>query len=384
VNLARRWTSPSSVTVRWLLGVLPWIIAVTVVLVVLERGDRHAEVELLSDGPFATATIVSGDDDELQARYAHEVVGEVVADVDAGGAGEGDSIAIAYDVDDPYRVEPRDHEPRRDLTPWIVAGAVLVTAGSCAAAQWSARRQRQLAADESTAFSMLATIHHSRLSIVPRLSLYALDSAAGERPVCTIRLADIRVDGPNDACFPVDVKGIPRPTGLVVVRCDDAVLWPRGRALVAARHRRPERVTAPAVREARSVRQFLAWLAVCGVCGLLVTATVTIVSLHSARVTERWVADGRRAVATIVGRNEQSVNVDVLAADGSGPVRLMAAPVDYPDGYDPGQKYPAVVRQDGRLVRLLVEPYDALEPILWAAVPTAVLLWWALRRFIGA
>jgi hypothetical protein len=101
-------------------------------------------------------------------------------------------------------------------------------------------------------------------------------------------------------------------------------------------------------------------------------------------VTERWVADGRRAVATIVGRNEQSVNVDVVAADGSGPVRLMAAPVDYPDDYEPGQKYPAVVHEDGRLVRLLAEPYDALEPIMWAAVPTAVMLWWALRRWIGA
>ena len=119
------------------------------------------------------------------------------------------------------------------------------------------------------------------------------------------------------------------------------------------------------------MRQFLAWLAVCGVCGLLVTATVTVVSVRGARVTERWVADGRRTVATIVGRNEQSVNVNVIDADGSG-LRLMAAPVDYPDDYDPGQKYPAVVRDDGNPVRLLAEPYDALEPILWAAIPTAV------------
>jgi hypothetical protein len=261
---------------------------------------------------------------------------------------------------------------------------VLVAAGSCAALQWTARRQRRLAADESTAFSMLAAIHHSRLSIVPRLSLYALDSTAGERPVCTIRLADIRVDGPKEACFPVDEKGIPRPTGLVVVRCGDSVLWPRGRALVAARHRRPERVVAPAIREAQSVRQFLAWLAVCGVCGLLVTATVTIVSVRGARATERWAAEGRQAVATIVGRNEQSVDVEVVAADGTGPARRMAAPVDYPDDYEPGRKYPAVVRDDGALVRLLAEPYDAVEPILWAAIPTAVALWWALRRLLGA
>jgi hypothetical protein len=142
-------------------------------------------------------------------------------------------------------------------------------------------------------------------------------------------------------------------------------------------------VTDAAIREARNVRTFLTWLAVSGVCGLLVTATVMAVSLRGARVTERWVADGRRAVATIVGRNERSVAVNVTDADGSG-VSLMAAPVDYPDDYDPDQKYPAVVREDEGVVRLLAEPYDALEPILWAAIPTAVILWWALRRFIGA
>ena len=382
MNLARHWTSPSSATIRWLFGVLPWIVAVTVVLVVLDHGHRQAEVELLTGGPFATATIVSVEDAATQARYRNELVGQVVADLDAGGADEGDAVDVAYDLDDPYHIERLDRRPRRDLRPLVIAGALLVAAGSLAAAQWSARRQRRLAADESTAFSMLAAIHHSRLSVVPRLSLYALDSVAGERPVCTIRLADIRVDGPGDACFLVEVKGIPRPTGLVVVRCGEEVLWPRGRALVAARHPRPERVTTAAIREARSVRQFLAWLAVCGVCGLLVTATVTVVSVRGARVTERWVADGRRAVATIVGRNEQSVNVNVIDADGSG-LRLMAAPVDYPDDYDPGQKYPAVVRKDGDLVRLLAEPYDALEPILWAAIPTAVILWWALRRLLG-
>jgi hypothetical protein len=168
-----------------------------------------------------------------------------------------------------------------------------------------------------------------------------------------------------------------------VVRCADTVLWPRGRALIAARHPRPAVVTAAALREARSVRKFVAWLAVSGVCGLLVTATVTVVSVHGARVTERWVAEGRRAVATIVGRNDQSVNVNVIDADGSG-LRLMAAPVDYPDDYDPGQRYPAVVNDDEDLVRLLAEPYDAREPILWAAIPTGVILWWVLRRLIGA
>jgi hypothetical protein len=384
VNLARRWTSPSSATVRWLLGVLPWIVVVGAALIVWDGGDRQDQTELLTAGPTAVGTIVSVDHNQPQVSYTHRVVGTVVADVAAGSAHVGDEIVVVYDLDDPYRVEPRDHHVRRDLTPWIVAGGIVAIAGSLAAMQWSARRQRSLAADESTAFGMLGVLHHSKLSIVPRLSLYALDSVAGERPVCTLRLADIRVDGPGDACFPVEVKGIPRPTGLVVARVGDTVLWPRGRALVGARHQRPVRVAPAEIREARNVRHFLTWLAVCGFCGLLVTATVTLVSTRGARATEKWVAEGRRAVATIVSRNERSVDVDVVVGGSTRPAVLMAAPVDYPDDYDPGQKYPAVVRADGGRVRLLAEPYDSVEPILWAAIPTAVLLWWALRRFVGA
>jgi len=384
VNLARRWTSPSSATVRWLLGVLPWIVAVTVALIAWGHATRSADVKLMNDGPIAFGTIASVDHDQPQVSYTHGIVGDVVADIDARDAHVGDEITIVYDVRNPYHVAPRDHHPRRDLMPLIVLGGVLAIAASFAGAQWSARRQRMLAGDESTAFSMLGTIHHSKLSIVPRLSLYALDSAPGERPVCTVRLADIRVDGPTDACFPVEIKGIPRPTGLVVARAGDTVLWPRGRALMAARHERPVRVTTAEIRTARNVRQFLTWLAVCGACGLAVTATVTFVSARGARITEKWAADGRRAVATIVSRNDRSVDVDVAIDGSTGAAVLMAAPVDYPDDYDPGQKYPAVVRDGGDRVRLLAEPYDAVEPILWAAIPTAVLLWWAARRFIGA
>jgi hypothetical protein len=366
------------------LGVLPWIVAVTAVLLVLEHNHRQDEVALHTEGPFATGTIVSVARDETKASYTHEIVGPVVAQVDDGGAGEGDRVDLAYDADDPYHVALADRQPRRDLTPWILLGAFVVTAGTCVGAQWTARRQRRLAADESTAFSMLAAIHTSRMSIVPRLSLYPLDSVVGERPVCTIRLADVRIGGPGNACFPVDVKGIPRPGGRVIVRCADTVLWPRGRALLAARHERPPTLTEPSLREARNVRQFLTWLTVCGVCGLVVTAVVAFVSVHGARATERWTAEGRSAVATIVGRNERSVDVDVVPTAEPGPLQLMAAPVDYPDDYDPGQKYPAVLSDDGALVRLLAEPYDALEPVLWAAIPTAVVLWWVGRRLIGA
>ena len=345
MNLARRWTSPSSATVRWLLGVLPWIVAVTIALVVWDHASRSADAELVNDGPVAFGTIVSNEHGQPQVNYTHGVVGDVVAALDAGSAHVGDEIAIVYDVDDPYHVAPRDHQPRRDLAPFIVPAVLVVAAASFAGAQWSARRQRMLVADESTVFSMLGTIHRSKLSIVPRLSLYALDSAAGERPVCTVRLADIRVDGPATPASPSRSRASrARPVWSWSDVGDDGALAARasaGRPLAI----RVRRGCEPAeIREARNVRQFLTWLAVCGVCGLLVTATVTLVSMRGARVTERWVADGRRAVATIVGRNEQSVERERRRRRRHRDSRLMAAPVDYPDDYDPGQKYPAVVR----------------------------------------
>ena len=151
MNLARHWTSPSSATFRWLLGVLPWIVAVTVVLVVLDHGHRRDEVELLTGGPFATATIVSIDDAAPQARYTNELVGQVVVDLSVSGAHVGDAVDVAYDIDDPYHVERLNRRPRRDLRPLIILGGLLVAAGSLAGAQWSARRQRRLAADESRA-----------------------------------------------------------------------------------------------------------------------------------------------------------------------------------------------------------------------------------------
>jgi hypothetical protein len=42
-----------------------------------------------------------------------------------------------------------------------------------------------------------------------------------------------------------------------------------------------------------------------------------------------------------------------------------------------------VVSADFSHVRLLVEPYDRVEPILWFAIPTAILLWHLGRRLLG-
>ena len=88
MNLARRWTSPSSATVRWLLGVLPWIVAVTIALIAWGHASRSADVRLMNDGPIAFGTIASVDHDQPQVNYTHGIVGDVVADIDARDAHE--------------------------------------------------------------------------------------------------------------------------------------------------------------------------------------------------------------------------------------------------------------------------------------------------------
>jgi hypothetical protein len=413
VSFANHWASPTSASIRWLVGVAPWILATAVGLVWLTGHDRDDQLRLLNDAPFATAAVVSVDGRQVDIAYTHSVVGRVVADLDGADVEEGARIEIAYDADDPYRVMPTDEGAQPDLTPWIVAGAVALAVATFILMHWSARRARSLAADDSTAFAMLASIHHSRLSVVPRLSLYPVDSRPGDRPVCTVRLADIRVDVPSERCFEVEVKGIPRPGGRVVVRRGGSILWPRGRALLTARYQRPSLARpqktsgrpsgelpppawppsqvdlpvggVPEQRDPKVVGRFLLWLAVIGGVGVVITSVVALITFHKADAIDRWSASGSPAVATIVSHNDLSVNVDVVletAAD--APPRAMLAPVDYPQDYDPGRKYPAVVSPDGQQVRLRAEPYDPVEPVLWWGIPTAIALWWSIRRWIGA
>ena len=412
MTFAKHWASPTSASIRWLVGVAPWIVATAIGLLWITGHDRDDQLELLSSGPFATGSVVSVDGRQAELAYEHSVVGRVVTDLDGAGVAEGDRLEIAYDLDDPYRVMPTDDTAQPDLTAWIIGGAAALALATLLLMHWSARRARTLAGDDSTAFAMLATVHHSRLSVVPRLSLYPVDSRPGDRPVCTVRLADIRLDVSAERCFEVEVKGIPRPGGRVVVRRGDTVLWPRGRALLTARHPRPALARSPRAqaapgselppptvwvgpqpdpplgvvpdqRDPRVVRRFLLWLAVIGGVGVLITSVVALITFHKADVTDRWTESGSSGVATVVGHNDLSVSVDV-ELDSDAPPRTMFAPVDYPQGYDVGRRYPAVVSPDGRQVRLRAEPYDPVEPVLWWGIPTVIALWWAARRWVGA
>ncbi len=412
MSLGRRWSSPGGAFLRWSIGPAPWIVAVTIVVVVQLGADRARLVELLGDGLPASAVASTGEDGDVHVAYDHELVGPVVSPLRLGGAVAGERVGVRYDADDPYSVVPADAEPPTDRRSLVVAVATIVALATLVALQWSARRWRRLARAESVTFRMIGVVHRSRWSTVPKLSFYAVDADVAEPPVCTVRLADRHVPLRADVCHEVDVKGLPRHGGRVVAAHDGTVLWPRGGALLSARHPRPD-ARAPAsvddlapaqqrgadpfwipLRADRPTGRFgpLQWVAVAGGIGVVLTALVAVVVSVNASETARWTAAGHRTVATIADRPDTdfavAVAVDVdVAGDADVPgvdaPAEMLAPVDVPDEWETGRRYPAVVSDDGTRVRLLAEPYDRVEPILWFAIPTAVLLWHLARRLLG-
>jgi hypothetical protein len=104
-------------------------------------------------------------------------------------------------------------------------------------AAWLLRRRHvgrieRLMRSNASSYAMLAAVEPPRhLRRGWRLCLYPLNAAPGAEPVCTVELVwlPIRPWG----AFPVEVKGEPRPFGLVAVRSGDDVFWPRGRALAS-------------------------------------------------------------------------------------------------------------------------------------------------------
>ena len=62
----------------------------------------------------------------------------------------------------------------------------------------------------------------------------------------------------------------------------------------------------------------------------------------------------------------------------------MMATVEFPDRYETGDTYPAVVRQNGTEIRLRTEPYDRSTPRLWGALPTLLIGWFLLRQAFKA
>lgn len=401
MRLAASWPALRVVLVRWGVGFVPVLAAVMVMTLAALDADRSRSIELIERGIAANARVIDRNDDGVVVSYDHHVVDAVEADL-RGTAGVGATVEIRYDVDDPYRVQLASDALPPDRSSLAIIAAALVGAVSLVVLLIGSSHDRRLLTSSSPTFRMLAVEYRARWSVIPRLSLYALDSGPGDRPVCTVRLADIRASGSKERCVEVDVKGLPRPGGRVVIRRNGVVLWPRGRALLTASHQRPWIVAtdagtrspwpAPGVfvpgrvsmTEPQRPFQLLVWVGVAAALGVVLTITVAFLTSSRGDEVDRWTASGTKAVATVADRADQDFAVAVDVAVGEpGVVLAMMAPTDLPEDYETGRKYPAIVSVDRSQVRLLADPYDRLEPILWAALSTAVMLWHLARRAIG-
>lgn len=93
-------------------------------------------------------------------------------------------------------------------------------------------------ADQASYAMVAAVVAPGRLHPRWQLCLYPVDARPGSRPVCAVELVWLPLL--PDGAFPVEVKGEPRPFGIVALRAGDELLWPRGRALgYATKHPRP-------------------------------------------------------------------------------------------------------------------------------------------------
>ena len=397
--------------------VLPWLLVVTLLVGVTVRLGRVDLLEFVREGGHATATVTSTDNGVAEVTYLNDQVGAVTTELSARAA-VGDTIEIVYDRANPFRVRPLSERVRSDLTWFIVGIATCIGLLTLAIMQWTARRMRNLAQQPTTAFRMYAVVHARPWMRVPKLSLFPLDADFGDRCLCTVRLADLDAEANEYIPIEVDVKGFPRSAGRVVVRHGDTVLWPRGRALLTTRYRWPiqldmttattaptassranpvsnvapywpefdplDPITVPPLRPGRqhhrsSVQRWVL-LVVAGI-GVVTTLAITIVTARNAAAVNDWMDSGLDAVAVVASRPDGdfqlAVDVDVV---GSNDVKPMMAPVEYPDSYETGDAYPAIVNERGTQVRLLTEPYDRWTPRLWILLPTLLIGWLALRR----
>jgi hypothetical protein len=357
------------------------------------------------DAGFTALAVVDRDYDgrgDVPLDYEHPLAGTTRAEAPLASSDPpraGARVAVEVDRDDPRDVViAGDRYESGALGIYLIVAALPLAV--FAVRRSGARRTARLIGEAGPSFSMFAKLTsggRSRRTV--RLNLFPLDGGPHQRALCSVPLLDadrLPVDGPG---IPVEVKGSPRPFGRVVARLDDTILWPRGRA-----SGRTERATLPAAigRPPRFTERDLppgqllgSWprrvgwgLGVLGAAAaLLVTVTVVTWSHRgAARDLERH---GARVVARVLDDDARALALDVeYQLPGEATVSTGRAPVDHPGDWDVGDRYPAVVdpAEPGRL-RLLAEPYDAREPIVWAAIPavavTALLArsaWWWRRR----
>ena len=344
-----------------------------------ERADRPDEVAV--DGRVVEETTGGA----LEVRYTHPVTEqEVTAEVyvwDADLApGPGRPIRLVADRDDPLAASAAG-----DVRPWHANAAVYLAwlAGSALPAltrRYGVWRSERLAAALSPGFAMAGALTPSpRRRFRCDLHLYPLDAPEHALPVCTVAVLTTGGARLADQVFAVEAKGFPRPLGRVVARTGATILWPAGRASRRAVHPRPtgpvRPVTPLAAAEPPAARRPSGVVPALGpelgaLAAYATVVAITVVVTLTNRADARVVAtEGRPVVAEVVA-HEGTDDTVVLRYDDGGATRVTRAPADFATEYRKGTRYPVRLDPDDPdRARLDAEPYDAVEPVAWVALP---------------
>ena len=374
-GVARRVVAP----LAWLVVLLPpavvWAVTDAVEtaapLVPADRALRlEADVDASYDGDL-----------EVPLRYRNPITDQAVAVVvpvhrDELRPDPGTRTEVLVDRHDPDAVMV---EGDREPLSWRLAEYAwlpLVPVAVAAARLLFLRRVRRLLARDAPSFAMLAHVTESRVGPQRLVHLYPLDAPTGSRPLCTVAVLPRRHGVPRGRVLPVEVKGSPRPFGLVVVRIGERVLWPTGPARTAGRVSRPARLAEPAPpavqgAEAPPVAGLLdpAALVLGLVAALGFALFVVGATLVGAHARADRIDGGTPVVVEAVSALPFDTVLRVRYTDAGGTVREATATPEWPEAYTTGRRYPAVLvgTGDGR-VELLAEGYDRVEPVVWGAL----------------
>jgi len=341
--------------------------ALTVGGSVSERYRRGTQVPVVYDNP------VTGQRVEVTARvFDQDLV-----------PGPGRPVTLLVDPDDPEHVSVAgDPYPTTANLGWYLPPVGLgLTAW--AVRRWSIGRAGRVAEAPAPSFAMTGALGPApRGGRHVRLDVYPLDATPGAAALCGVRVLTTG-GAPLGPPFPVEVKGGPRPLGRVAARFGDGLLWPAGRAGLTAPGARPPDAVPRAAASAASVAVLgppLPWwrtvplelVALVAALVLLVLVTAaTLANAGRARAIER---DGVPVLARVEGHDDTAgVVLVAYRLPGDESERRGTAAVDFPSSHPVGRVFPARVDPARpATLRLLLEPYEAREPILWSLVPVVV------------
>ena len=209
----------------------------SIVVIVVQRDDRAERSRCCAPGRAPRRRSCRSTMTRCMSNTTTSASGAVTAPLRDDELEVGERVNVVYDRDDPYRVL-LDLRPTTTGPSWSSSSALALLGSGCDDRRLAvdhAARRRRLATKESTAFRMLAV--DPPRQVVRRPASLAVP--VGLRGSAIARCArsgwpTSRTHVPGGRCDEVEVKGAsPSGRAACVVRREDVVLWPRGRALVS-------------------------------------------------------------------------------------------------------------------------------------------------------